>query len=324
MVELGTHLPKHLIGTDHGALRAYLDALEDSDYSYLTLGDHVLGADLRARPDWRPYFGKPPSQSLRDVQHEVFVTFGLLAGMTRTLELTSSILIGPQRQTALLAKQAAEVDILSGGRLRLVTAVGWSDVEYEAMGVDFHRRGAILDEQVEVLRRLWTEEAVTFHGRFHTITAAGMNPLPGRSVPLWFGGHSPPVLRRAGRLGDGWFPYYPWFVEDTIRADLETVRAHARVAGRDPADIGLEGAFYWLDERFDKPAGARQIPGTLDEGVEYAYLWKDIGADYLWVTTPWAGTEKGQPYSPRSRGSNDVDLRIDALRQFKESLGPDF
>jgi probable F420-dependent oxidoreductase len=323
-VRLGTHLPKHLVGGDHGAMKAYLGALEDMGYSYITFGDHVLGADLSARPDWKPYFGRPPSQSLRDIQPEVFVLFGLLAGLTRTLELTTSILIAPQRQTALLAKQAAEIDILSGGRLRLVMAVGWSDVEYEALGVDYHQRGAILDEQVEVLRRLWTEHAVTFKGRFHTITAAGLNPLPSRPIPLWFGGQSPPVLRRVGRVADGWFPYYPWFSEEQLRADLDTVQAHARDVGRDPASIALEGAFYWHDERFEKPSGARGIPETLDEGIEYAHLWKDLGADRLWVTTPWAGTERGTPNSPLKIGSEDVDLRIEALRQFQEAIGPDF
>jgi probable F420-dependent oxidoreductase len=324
MIKLGANLPKHLVGADHGAMRAFVDGLEDIGFSYLTFGDHVLGADLSARPDWKPYFGKPPSQSLKDAQPEVFVLFGLLAGLTRTLELTTAILISPQRQTALLAKQAAEVDHLTGGRIRLVNAVGWSDVEYEALGVDFHKRGAIMDEQVEVLRKLWTEESVTFHGTFHTINAAGLNPLPTRSIPLWFGGQSAPVLRRAGQLGDGWFPYYPWFSEEQVRADLETVRDHARKAGRDPDDILLEGAFYWHDSRFEAPAGARGIPETLDAAVEYAHLWKDIGADYLWVSTPWAGTEKGTPYSPTQVGSNDVDLRIEALRQFKEAIGPDF
>ena len=325
MIKLGTNLPKHLVGSDHGAMRAFVTALEEMGYSYLCFGDHVLGADLSARPDWRPQRGKPPSQTLNDLQPEIFVLFGLLAGLTHTLELSSAILISPQRQTALLAKQAAEIDVLTAGRLRLVIAVGWSDVEYEALGVDFHKRGALMDEQVDVLRRLWTEKSVTFNGQFHTITAAGLNPLPTRSIPLWFGGQSEPVLRRVGRTGDGWFPFYPWFVEEQVRADFETIKGYAREAGRDPKSIGLEGAFYWSDVRFDRPAGAREYPKSVDEAVEYAHIWKDIGANYLWVTTPWVGAEASTtPYSPSMLGSNDLDIRIEALREFKEAIGPNF
>jgi probable F420-dependent oxidoreductase len=326
MIKLGTHLPKHLVGHDHGPLRDFVAGLEDIGYSYLTVGDHVLGADLDARPDWRPCFGTRPQQGLHSPQHEVFVLFGLLSGMTRSLEFSTAILNSPQRQTALLAKQAAEVDILTGGRIRLVAAVGWNDVDYEGMGVDFHQRAAILEEQVVVLRRLWTERSVTFRGRFHTITAAGINPLPSRSVPLWFGGQTARVLSRTGRLADGWFPYYPWFEEETVRADLETVRSYARDAGRHPSEIGLEGAFYLKDERFPKPAGARTPPETLDDCVQYAHTWKDIGANYLWVTTPWATSDAASPYdlSEPENASSDVKNRIEALRQFKEAVGPAF
>jgi probable F420-dependent oxidoreductase len=325
MVKLGTNLPKHLVGSDHGAIRAFVSAVEELGYSYLCFGDHVLGADFAARPDWKPQQGKPPSQTLDDIQPEVFVLFGFLAAITRTLELNTAILISPQRQTALLAKQAAQIDILTGGRLRLVNAVGWSDVEYEALGVDFHKRGEIMDEQIEVLRRLWTERSVTFYGKYHKITAAGLNPLPSRSIPIWFGGQSEPVLRRVGRTGDGWFPFYPWFMEEKVRADLETVKTHARNTGRDPDSIGLEGAFYWGDSRFDQPSGSRGHPRSLEEAVEYAHIWKNIGASYLWVSTPWIGAEAGtSPYSPTALGANDVDIRIEALRQFKDAVGTGF
>jgi probable F420-dependent oxidoreductase len=326
MVKLGTNLPEHLIGVDQGALAEFLAALEELGYGYVTVGDHVLGADLSVRPDWKPYLGKPPLYDKHMKWHEPLVLFGYLAAITRSLELCTGILISPQRQSALLAKQAAEADVLTGGRIRFVIAAGWNDVEYEALGVDFKQRGKIMEEQVELMRRLWTEEIVTYQGRFHTVTAAGINPLPvQRPIPLWFGGQSPVVLRRTGRLADGWFPYYPYFGEDQVRADLEVVRKSAREAGRDPASIGIEGAIYFADPRFEIPPGARKPPVTLDECVEYAQWWKKLGASRYWVTAPWAdlGPEETGVRKPGKRWSG-VDARLEALRQFKAALGPDF
>jgi probable F420-dependent oxidoreductase len=325
-VKLGTNLPEHLIGTDHGALAAFLQALEDMGFGYVTIGDHVLGADLSVRPDWRPYLGKAPLYDQHMPWHEPLVLFGFLAGMTRSLELSTGILIAPQRQAALLAKQAAEVDVLSGGRIRLVIATGWNDVEYEGLGVPFRERGRILEEQVELLRRLWTEEVVTYRGRYHTVTAAGINPLPvQRPIPLWFGGQSEVVLRRTGRLADGWFPYYPFFSEARLRDDLEVVHGAAREAGRDPAGIELEGAVYFFDERFPMPPGGRMPPQTLDECVEYAHQWKALGAGRYWVTAPWAdlGPEETGVREP-GREWSGIDARIDALRQFRDAVGPGF
>jgi probable F420-dependent oxidoreductase len=222
---------------------------------------------------------------------------GSWRGITRTIEFSTGILISPQRQTALLAKQAAEVDVLSGRRLRLVVATGWNDVEYETLGVEFRCRGAIMEEQVDVLRRLWTEEVVTYSGRFHTIPAAGINPLPGGPIPLWFGGQSEVVLRRTGRLADGWFPYYPFSSEEKVRADLAVVHDSAREAGRDPAEIGLEGAVYFYDERFPMPHGGRMPPTTLEECVDYAHTWRALSADRYCVTP------LGPTSAPRRPGS---------------------
>jgi probable F420-dependent oxidoreductase len=326
MVMVGTNLPEHLIGTDHGALAEFLAALEDMGYGYVTVGDHVLGADLSVRPDWRPYFGERPMYDQHMAWHEPFVLYGFLASITRTLELCTGILISPQRQTALLAKQAAEVDVLSGGRVRLVVATGWNDVEYEGLGVDFSRRGQIMEEQVELARRFWTEEVVTYSGRFHTVNAAGINPLPvQRPIPLWFGGQSNVVLRRTGRLGDGWFPYYPFFSEQKIREDLDVIHRSARDAGRDPDSIGLEGAIYFYDERFPMPPGGRMPPHTLDECVEYAYSWKDLGATRYWVTAPWAnlGPEETGVREPGKAWSG-IDSRLKVLQEFKDALGPGF
>ena len=325
MVKLGTNLPEHLIGTDHAALTEFLVGLEEMGYHYITVGDHVVGADLRVRPEWRPYFGERPLYDQHMPWHEPMVRFGFLAGITRTIEFSTGILISPQRQTALLAKQAAEVDVLSGRRLRLVVATGWNDVEYEALGVEFRRRGAIMEEQVDVLRRLWSQEVVTYSGRFHTIPAAGINPLPGGPIPLWFGGQSEVVLRRTGRLADGWFPYYPFFSEEKVRADLAVIDDSAREAGRDPAEIGLEGAVYFYDERFPMPHGGRMPPTTLEECVDYAHTWKALGADRYWVTAPWAnlGPEETGVREPGKAWSG-IEPRLKALQEFKDAVGPDF
>ena len=151
-IKLGTNLPEHLIATEPEALKDFLQAIEDLGYGYVTVGDHVLGADTSVRPDWKPFFGKPPLYDRHMVWHEPLVLFGYLSAISKNLEFCTGILVGPQRQTSLLAKQAAEVDILSGGRTRFVIAAGWNDVEFEGMGVDFRKRGKIMDEQLEVLK----------------------------------------------------------------------------------------------------------------------------------------------------------------------------
>jgi len=325
-VELGTDLAGHLIGAGHGALAAFLAGAGELCYGYITVGDHVLVVDLSVRPDWRPFFGKTPLYDYRMAWHEPFVLFGFLASMTRTLELCTGILIAPQRQTALLAKQAAEADVLSGGRVRLVIASGYNDVEYEALGVPFGKRGKIIEEQVELLRLLWTREVVDYDGAFHKVSAAGINPLPiQRPIPLWFGGQSPAVLRRVGRVGDGWFPFYPYFSEERVRADLDVIHESARDAGRDPLDIGLEGAIYFDSKRFDMLPGGRLPPLSLDECVDYAQLWKKLGATRYWVTAPWAnlGPEETGLRRPGVKW-NGVDARLEALRSFVEAIGPDF
>jgi len=326
MVKLGTNLPEHLIGTDQGALAEFLGAIEEQGYGYVTVGDHVLGADLSVRPEWKPYLGKAPLYDRHMVWHEPLVLFGYLAALTRSLELCTGILISPQRQSALLAKQAAEADVLTGGRIRFVIAAGWNDVEYEALGIDFKNRGKIMEEQVELMRLLWTQEVVSYSGKFHKVTAAGINPLPvQRPIPLWFGGQSPIVLRRAGRLADGWFPYYPWFHPEQLEKDRDALLQAAREAGRDPKSIGIEGAIYFADPRFEIPPGGRKPPKDFDECVEYARWWKKFGATRYWVTAPWADLGPEET-GVRTKGKkwSGVEARLRALGDFKKALGADF
>ncbi|MGH7752399.1 MAG: LLM class F420-dependent oxidoreductase, partial [Gemmatimonadales bacterium] len=227
--------------------------------------EHVLGANTASRPGWKgPY-------SHRDMFHEPFTLFAYLAGVTKRLELATGILVLPQRQTALVAKQAAEVDILSGGRLRLGVGIGWNDVEYAALGADFHRRGALISEQIRVLRALWTQDAVTFHGRWHRIDDAGINPLPvQRPIPLWMGGAAEPVLRRIGRLADGWFLSGRVPIADRA-SQIERVKGYARAAGRDPNAIGFEARI---------PAA-----GDPDGWRRSAEEWRRAGGTHLSVGT---------------------------------------
>jgi probable F420-dependent oxidoreductase len=278
-VRLGAIFPQTEIGNDPGAIADFARAAEAAGYDHLLAFDHVLGAV--PRPGWRgPYTVEHPF-------HEPFVLFGFLAGLTRRLELTTGIVILPQRQTALVAKQAAEVDVLSGGRLRLGVGIGWNEVEYEALGMDFHTRGRRMAEQVRVLRLLWTQEVVTFQGRWHRITQAGINPLPvQRPIPLWMGGHAEPALRRAARLADGWMAggtlrtstvQGPPANLETYRGIVERLRVLVREAGRDPAAFGIEGRI------------AYQVgPDGWRTGYE---AWRALGGTHLSVTTMGAGLD---------------------------------
>jgi probable F420-dependent oxidoreductase len=326
MIKLGTSMPEHLIGTDAGAFTEFLKGVEQLGYGYVTIGDHILGADLSVRPDWKPYLGEAPLYDVDTPWHEPMVLFGYMAAITKRVEFSTGILVSPQRQAALLAKQAAQIEILTGGgRLRLVVAVGWNDVEYEGVGVNFGDRGKIIEEQFVVMRRLWTERSVTYHGQFHTLNAVGINPLPpAGAVPLWLGGQSKPALRRVGQFADGWFPFYPAFSPAQLEGDLAIIHDHARKAGRDPAAIGIEGAIYFHDPRFPMPADGYQ-PNTLDECVDYARWWKSFGASRFWVTAPWANL------GPEETGVREVgktwtgiEQRLRALEDFKIAIGPDF
>jgi probable F420-dependent oxidoreductase len=235
-MKIGVVFPQTDIGSDPVGIRDYAQAAEAMGYTHILAYDHVLGADRRRYPTLGGAYGH------RDAFHEPFVLFGFLAAVTRRVELVTGIIILPQRQTALVAKQAAAVDVLSGGRLRLGVAVGWNFVEYEALGEDFRTRGRRIEEQIDVLKRLWTQELVTTEGRWHRIADAGINPLPlQRPIPIWIGGLSEAALRRAARMAEGWIWSGAIRPGPEAQALVDKARALVAAAGRDPAAFGVEG-----------------------------------------------------------------------------------
>ena len=230
-MKLGAVFPQTEMGSDPAIALDLAQAVEESGFDHLLAYDHVLGASHDREPK---LMGPYTEESLF---HEPFVLFGFLAAATSRLELVTGVLILPQRQTALVAKQAAEVDVLSGGRLRLGVGVGWNYVEYEALNEEFSDRGRRQEEQIEVLRRLWEEPLVSFKGRYHEIDRAGILPMPGRKIPIWFGGLSTVAYERAARLGDGFI--YARNAGTASRA-LEETCEFMRRDGREPAGFGAE------------------------------------------------------------------------------------
>ena len=265
-MQIGVVFPQTEIGSDPGAIRAYARRVEELGFSHLLAYDHVLGADPAVHAPWTgPY-------DVDTTFHEPFVLYGYLAGLT-SLELVTGIIILPQRQTALVAKQAAEVDLLTGGKFRLGVGLGWNPVEYEALGKNFTDRGRRMAEQVRLMRQLWTQRSVTFAGEHETVTGAGLAPLPvQRPIPVWFGAASRPAYRRVGRLADGWFPQMP---PDSRLEDARQVIAQAAAeADRDPASIGMEGRVSWRDA---------------DRLVDHVGRWRAAGASHVSVNTMGSG-----------------------------------
>jgi probable F420-dependent oxidoreductase len=286
-MRIGVIYPQTELATDPHTVRAYVRRVEELGYRHVEIYDHVLGADPAVHSGWTgPY-------DVDTTFHEPLVFFGFLAAITQ-LELVTGIVIAPQRQTALLAKQTAEVDILSEGRLRLGIGAGWNRVEYEALGQGFSTRGKRMEEQIGLLRRLWTERSVTHEGTFDTIVGAGLAPLPvQRPIPIWIGGLSPAAFRRIGRVADGRFPRVdPGPELDKARAIIATAAAEA---GRDPARIGMDG-------RVKRGSG-----GTGDL-VGDAQRWRDAGATHLSVDT-------------MGFGLSGLDAHLDALARAGEALG---
>lgn len=286
-MQLGVTFPQNDIGTNPDDIRRYAQEVEAMGYQALLAYDHVLGAGLDTRPGWTG-----PYNSETDF-HEIFVLFGYLAALTRQLALVTGVVILPQRQTALVAKQAAEVDILSGGRLRLGIGVGWNDVEYQGLNEDFSNRGMRSEEQIALLRSLWSATRIDFTGRWHTIDNAGIKPLPiQRPIPIWIGGYNEATLKRIGRIGDGWIVFRP--PADETREAIERIRSYAHTAGRDPATIGIETQISLSRE--PQASWQRYVDG-----------WQKLGAQTMYVNT-------------MSMGFTHVDQHLEALRLFIESV----
>jgi probable F420-dependent oxidoreductase len=268
-MKVGVVFPQSEIGADPAAVRDYAQAAEQLGYHHLLAFDHVLGA----HPDRFEGRFRPPYNH-QTLFHEPLVLFGYLAALT-SLELVTVILILPQRQTALVAKEAAEVDVLTRGRLRLGVGIGWNFVEYEALGEDFRTRGRRVGEQIALMRRLWTEELVDFDGRYHTVRRAGINPLPvQRPIPVWMGGGADAVLRRIARTADGWFPQFR--PGPDAEATLDRLRGYIADAGRRPEDVGIEGRISLFNTPEAEWEGA--IAG-----------WRNLGATHIAVNTMNAG-----------------------------------
>ena len=289
-MKIGVSFPQAEIGTDIGVIHEFIQATEDLGYDYISAFDHVLGGDPTYHPELQQGAYTHESQF-----HEPMVLLGYIAGITRRIDLATGIMILPQRQTALMAKEAAEVDVLSGGRLRLGVGIGWNALEYEALGEEFHNRGRRMEEQVEVMRLLWTQELVDFQGRWHKISHTGINPLPvQRPIPLWMGGGADVVVRRIARMADGWV--LPSFSHEGAQEKMQQVRTYAAEFGRDPSSISIEGRMKYGPGKKEK------------DWVETVDIWRKLEVDELLVSLTGAGLKP-------------PDGHLKALRRFNETVG---
>ena len=285
-VRVGAVFPQTEIGPDRGAVRAFAEGVAESGFDHLLAYDHVLGADReRHQHLLGPYRAEHQF-------HEILVVFGYLAAIAPELELVTGVIIAPQRQTALLAKQAAEVDLLTGGRFRCGLGIGWNDVEYEALGMDFSNRGRRFEEQIELLRKFWTEPVFDFEGRWHRVTAAGINPLPVQQpIPIWIGGSAERALKRAAQVADGFFPQRP--LEGGWEATLEQMRIWAEEADRDWSRFGIEQRLSLAD-------------GGPDDWRRTAEEWRALGATHFTLVTMGAGFQSPDEHVERLRAGREA------------------
>jgi probable F420-dependent oxidoreductase len=285
-VQIGAVLAQSEVGPDVAGLRDYAQGVQDLGYDFLVAADHVAGTDAAAHPELDRVY------SIDSFLHEPLTLFAFLAGVAPRLGFLPSVVILPQRQTVLVAKQATDLDLLTGGRFRLGVGIGWHPVEYEALGVPFEDRARRFEEQLTVLRRLWTERLVTFEGRYHTLRAAGINPRPVQQpIPIWIGASAERAVRRAARVADGYLPLRP--LEGGWEATIEKVHGWLREAGRDPASFGIEG-------RLDASEG------TPDDWGRTVEMWRGFGASHLSVGTGGVG---------------GPDAHLQRLREVRQVLG---
>jgi probable F420-dependent oxidoreductase len=288
-MDIGIVFPQMEISADRGGVKAFGQAAESLGFTHISSFDHVIGANLENRPDW-----KMMNYTLASEFQEPLVLFGFLSGVTESLGFSTSIMILPQRQTVLVAKQAATVDILCEGRFRLGIGTGWNEIEYESLNEDFKSRGKRSEEQIEVMRALWSNKPVDYKGEWHSIPDAGIAPLPiQQPIPVWLGGGATNVvLRRIARISDGWMPQ--WQPNDESLAELERVHGMARDFGRNPSDIGLDGRLPLRAENSDAWA-------------EGSAAWEAVGATHMSIVT-------------MNDGLKGADAHIRRLEEFRSAV----
>lgn len=294
-MKLGITLPLIDIKGDPATVRDFAQAAEAIGYHGLAAPDHVLGVNVASRPDWGQ------RNTSQDFFHDPFVLFAFLSACTARIEFSTQVMILAQRQTALVAKQAASLDVLSQGRFRFGVGIGWNPVEFTGLNENFKNRGKRSEEQIQVLKALWAEPHVTFKGAYHTIDDAGINPLPvRRSIPLWLGGHEDVTLRRIAKWGDGWIMLaHP--LGDEARAAFDTLRGYAKAEGRDAGQIGLE---VWVSA----------AEGTPDDWRRAVQGWKDLGVTHVTLNNVYAR-------GPHKRiAGRTVDDHMTAMRDYHAAV----
>lgn len=287
-MEIGCVLPHHEIGSDPGAIRAFAQGAEELGMTHLLAYDHVVGVDRN-----RPGGFEGPYDSNTQF-HEPFVLFGFMAACTTTIELASAIIILPQRQTVLAAKQAAELAILSENRFVMGIGVGWNDVEYDALNEEFGNRGKRQEEQVDLMRRLWTEDVFSYDGEYHHFEHACIAPRPSQSIPILFGGSAPALLDRAARLGDGWFPLGT--PNDKSAARIAEMKQAREAAGKS-----------W--DGFEIRAQAQYAGGDPDRWRTHAQKWAELGATHIAIAT-------------HNAGDTDVDGHLARIAEYQAAIAP--
>jgi probable F420-dependent oxidoreductase len=286
-MQIGAVFPHNEIGTDPGAIKAFAQGVESLGISHLLIYDHVLGAD----PDREGGFRGPYDKDV--AFHEPFTTFAFIAAVTEKLEMITTVMILPQRQTVLAAKQAAEVALLSNNRFRLGVGVGWNEVEYVGLNETFTNRGRRQAEQVEVMRKLWSEDSLDYTGDYHRIDKASINPRPSRPIPVWFGGSAPALLDRVARLGDGWIPLMG--ANDKAQACIDTIKATREAAGLSFDNFGIQ-------------AQAQYAGGSPERWQKHAQAWQDMGCTHIAIAT-------------HNAGPTDVDGHLSRIREYQDAIG---
>tara|TARA_B100000900_G_scaffold358076_1_gene328802 strand:+ start:913 stop:1776 length:864 start_codon:yes stop_codon:yes gene_type:complete len=285
-MQIGAVFPHNEIGTDPGAIKAFAQGVEALGISHLLIYDHVLGAD----PDREGGFRGPYDKDV--AFHEPFTTFAFIAAVTDQLEMITTVMILPQRQTVLAAKQAAEVALLSNNRFRLGVGVGWNEVEYIGLNETFTNRGRRQAEQVEVMRKLWSEDSLDYTGEYHRIDKASINPRPSQPIPVWFGGSAPALLDRVARLGDGWIPLMG--ANEKAQACIDTIKATREAAGLSFDNFGIQ-------------AQAQYAGGSPERWQKHAQAWQDMGCTHIAIAT-------------HNAGPTDVDGHLSRIREYQDAI----